>query len=234
MSTTARNLFTILIFFLSVCKANAQMAQPTIGSDGKSSISADVPALDDVNVFLLQSLAEQDENGVQICDSEVGGDSTFIYPNQLSLSGPAKTGDLIHFRTTDLNGIPVFSSEIFNQSSVTMLNLWSVTCSACISEMPELARLNREYKPKGGQVISLVYDAIEEDQIQEAKEILEDLGLTILTILPNDDIYRQLPTQFFPVTYFIDKEGKIIGAPIIGASPAIYDAHMSKYLKNNN
>ena len=210
------------------------MARHHIVPDEKSNISTEGSALDEVNVFLLQSLAEQDKNGVQICDSEEGCDSTFIYPNQLSLSGPAKTGDMIHFSTTDLNGIPVFSSEIFKQSSVTMLNLWSVTCSACINEMPELARLSREYKPKGGQVISLVYDAVEKDQIQEAKEILEDLGLNILTILPNDDIYRQLPTQFFPVTYFINKDGKIIGSPIIGASPSVYDAHMNKYLKNSN
>lgn len=230
MNTAARNLFIILLFFLSVCNVDAQMAQPNIVSGGKSSITTDGPALDEVNTFLLQSLAEKNENGVQICDSEAGCDSTFIYPNQLSLSGPATAGDLIHFKTTDLNGIPVFSSEIFNQSNVTMLNLWSVTCSACISEMPELARLNREYKPKGGQVISLVYDAVEKDQIQEAKEIIEELGLNILTILPNDDIYKQLPTQFFPVTYFIDKEGKIIGAPIIGASPSVYDTHMKKYL----
>ena len=114
---------------------------------------------------------------------------------------------------------------------MTLLNLWSVTCSACIREMPELAKLSREYKSKGGQVVSLVYDAIEEDLIHEAREISKDLELPFLTILPNDDIYKLFPTQFFPVSYFINEDGKIIGKPVIGASPSVYDSHMDKYLK---
>lgn len=229
MEKTVRFLLFTLILLLSVCGADAQMILPAI-TDGTGKITPNSPELDEINVYLLQSPMENSDDEEQICTAE-GCDSTFVYPRQLPPSKPAAAGDLVNFRTTDLNGIPVFSSEIFSQSKVTLFNLWSVTCSACIREMPALAKLSREYKAKGGQVVSLVYDAIEEDLIHEARAISQDLELPFLTILPNDDIYQLFPTQFFPVSYFINEDGKIIGNPVIGASPSVYGSHMEKYLK---
>ena len=47
----------------------------------------------------------------------------------------------IRFSTTDLRGDPVTSEDLFGGHKVTMLNIWSTTCSVCYTEIPELQKM---------------------------------------------------------------------------------------------
>lgn len=116
---------------------------------------------------------------------------------------------------------------------MTMLNIWATTCSACISEMPNLIKLNKEFEKKGGQIVGLVFDAVEDDLIREAKDIVTDLNIDFLTLLPNDSLRKQFDAMSYPITYFINQKGEIIGEPIMGARVAGYREMMEKYLSGN-
>ena len=52
------------------------------------------------------------------------------------------------FTAADLEGNPV-SEEIFKDYDLTMINIWATFCGPCISEMPDLGKLNEEWKEKG-------------------------------------------------------------------------------------
>lgn len=142
----------------------------------------------------------------------------------------AEPGSLIAFETTDLAGNEVNSAEIFSRQKVTMIKIWSTTCYQCIQEMPELVKLNREFKPLGAQIIGVIYDADESDEIQEAREIIEFLDVDFPNLLPNKLIQSLFRTQAFPSTLFVDEGGRILGDPLMGAKTGMYPELVRKYL----
>ena len=112
-----------------------------------------------------------------------------------------------------------------------MLNIWATTCTACISEMPELMKLNKEFEEKGGQIVGLVFDAVEDDLITEAKEIVTELNIDFLTLLPNDYLRETFDAMSYPTTYFINEKGEIMGEPLMGAKISAYRDRMAEYLE---
>ena len=57
----------------------------------------------------------------------------------------SESGLLGTFETTDLAGNPI-SQELFNQSDLTMVNIWATYCRPCLQEMPYLAELSVDFQ----------------------------------------------------------------------------------------
>ena len=144
----------------------------------------------------------------------------------------AEEGTNISFETIDLNGNPVKSESLFAQNKVTMINIWATTCGPCISEMPELEEMNKEFAQKGGAIVGLVDDVWVSNMkyLDEAQEIVRDTGVTYTNLCAWDGYDEVLSSVGTPTTYFVDSNGKIIGDPILGASPAKYKERMEEYL----
>jgi len=157
----------------------------------------------------------------QFCLSNLGPDAA---PQAI------KPGSLVSFQATDITGKPVSSLDIFSKQKVTMLKIWSVTCAQCIRELPELSRLNKEFQSQGARIIGIVYDADNEEYVQEAKEILEMLDVDFTNLLPNPLIQRIFQTQAFPATLFINNKGILLDDPVLGAKTGMYPELVSKYL----
>ena len=98
-----------------------------------------------------------------------------------------------------------------------MINLWTSWCTYCIREMPELEEIYQEYKEKGCNVVGILMDADEPGAMDEALAILEQTGVTYMTLKPTGDILDQIPAQAYPTTYFVDENGKLIGETVVGA-----------------
>lgn len=161
----------------------------------------------------------------------IGDDLSCIVPQDLFDPAPfPKSNDTISFHTTDIAGNPVNSEDLFSQNKVTMIKIWSTTCVHCIGEMPELIKLNKELKNRDAQVIGIVYDADEADEVKEAKEILSDLHVDYINLLPNKEIWKIFRTQAFPSTYFVNKKGELLGEPILGSKFNTYEELLSQYL----
>ena len=99
--------------------------------------------------------------------------------------------------------------------------------------MPELGAWAKEM-PENVQIIGLVADIAGETdskQIDTAKTILEKTDANFQNIIPNADFMPLLSTVVgVPTTYFINREGKIIGKPIVGAQVPKYKAFVEEYL----
>lgn len=158
--------------------------------------------------------------------------ANFTFMRPLALAQLVAEGTGLTFETKDLNDNPVIGAELFGSHKATMLNIWSTTCSACMSEMPDIKKLAEEFEAKGGQVVGLVYDAMDEDLIAEAKEIGEDLGLNFVNLLPTQEMHDFFKVQAFPTTYFFNEKGEVVGDPFIGAAPDICAARMNEMLEN--
>ena len=135
-----------------------------------------------------------------------------------------KAGDKISFAAKDLNGNAI-SSEIFSKNKITMLNIWGTFCPPCIREMPGLAKLNEENKAREVEVVGIVIDLVDPygeilaQQRKDADAIIEATGANYTHIVPNREMITGLlkNIQAVPATFFVDKNGKIIGKMYLGA-----------------
>ena len=128
-----------------------------------------------------------------------------------------ESGDVVSFETTDLDGNPVNSRELFAGSRVTMINLWATWCVACKKELPELSELAMEFEKKGCRIVGICLDADEEGMAEVAKEILEQNGVAYLNLAAPEDVETLLPTVSFPTSFFFDSQGRMVVEPVLGA-----------------
>ncbi len=126
------------------------------------------------------------------------------------------------FRGKDLDGNDVSSSELFSANTVTVVNFWFTTCNPCVGELADLETLNGELAKKGGAVIGINSFTLDGNKaaISEAKNILSKKGVSYKNIWfeSNSDAGKFTSGLYaYPTTYVVDKNGNIIGQPIVGA-----------------
>lgn len=145
---------------------------------------------------------------------------------------PVNIGDVLSFETTDLDGNPVKSEDLFAGHKVTMINVWGTWCTHCIIELPDLEELSHELEEKGCQIVGLCDDALGGDEaiLNEAKQILEENGVTYTNIVQTEDLRQTLQLSAFPTTYFVDSEGKVLTLPVVGRDIDQYRARIDEAL----
>ena len=126
------------------------------------------------------------------------------------------------FEGKDLDGNTVKSDELFSANAVTVVNFWFTTCNPCVGELSELDALNKELAEKGGALIGVNTFTLDGDEaaISEAKDVLAKKGATYQNVYFNSDGEAgKFTTNIFayPTTYVVDRNGNIVGEPIIGA-----------------
>ena len=182
------------------------------------------------SAFFNESQQEYKEEYDALYDAAESYAANFTFMRPLALAQLVSEGTGLGFETKDLKDNSVSSRDLFGSHKVTMLNIWETTCSACMSEMPEIKKLAKEFETNGGQIVGLVYDATEDDLIQEAKEIADDLDLNFVNLLPTQEMLDFFKAQAFPTTYFFNEKGEVTGNPVVGANTDEYAAIMNELL----
>ena len=152
-------------------------------------------------------------------------------PSDGDMSVPAENGKPIEksdltkfpaFDGKDLAGNEVKSSTLFGENAVTVVNFWFTTCSPCVGELAELEALNKQLAEKGGAVVGINSFTLDGDKtaIAEAKDILTKKGVSYKNIWFDSKSEAGEFTSglySYPTTYVVDKNGNIVGEPIVGA-----------------
>ena len=126
------------------------------------------------------------------------------------------------FEGKDLDGNEVKSDELFSANAVTVVNFWFTTCSPCVGELGDLDALNKELAEKGGALIGVNTFTLDGDEaaISEAKDMLAKKGAAYQNVyFDSDGEAGKFTANIFayPTTYVIDRNGNIVGEPIVGA-----------------
>ena len=152
-------------------------------------------------------------------------------PSDGDMSVPAENGKPIEksdltkfpaFDGKDLAGNEVKSSTLFGENTVTVVNFWFTTCSPCVGELAELEALNKQLAEKGGAVVGINSFTLDGDKtaIAEAEDILAKKGVSYKNIWFDSKSEAGEFTSglySYPTTYVVDKNGNIVGEPIVGA-----------------
>ena len=168
-------------------------------------------------------LTELENKYPEIMQESIDGDMSV--PAGSDMTNPPADGSMQKFPAfegKDLDGNPVKSDELFSANAVTVVNFWFTTCNPCVGELSELDALNKELAKKGGALIGVNTFTLDGDEaaISEAKDVLAKKGATYQNVyFASDGEAGKFTTNIFayPTTYVVDRNGNIVGDPIVGA-----------------
>jgi len=161
---------------------------------------------------------DRPENGFVLSEkSDLEGTMAFV-----GNSGDAVT-DLSNLVTKDIEG-KEFSSKDFANYDLTMVNVFATWCTACVQEIPALAEVQKEMQPKGVNIVGVVTDTVDDtgenqEALEKAKLIMEKTGANYSFLMPDKSNFngRLNGIQALPETFFVDKNGQIVGESYSGS-----------------
>lgn len=182
-----------------------------------------------ISVFLLLTMTlglsacgkSDTDKGTPVTDSNARQESS---SSEQSEFVPVPLGN---FSAKDFEGNTV-TKDIFADYDLTMVNLWTTTCSYCIEEMPVLNELRKEFQDNGVRfnIISVCMDVgnteeINDTGLKKAKEIVEKAGAEYPALIPDSVLLegRLKDIQAFPESFFVDRDGNVVSEPYVGAMP---------------
>ena len=126
------------------------------------------------------------------------------------------------FEGKDLGGNTVKSSDLFSGKAVTVVNFWFTTCGPCVGELGDLDALNKELSGKGGALIGINAFTLDgnEAAISDAKDVLTQSGATYQNVYfdSGSEAGKFVESIYaYPTTYVVNRSGRIVGDPIVGA-----------------
>ena len=131
--------------------------------------------------------------------------------------------DLSNIMTKDIHG-KEFSSKDFENYDLTMVNVFATWCTACIQEIPDLVEVQKEMQAKGVNIIGIVTDTVDDtgenqEAIEKAKLIQEKTKANYSFLMPDKTNFngRLNGIQALPETFFVDKNGQIVGETYSGS-----------------
>ena len=168
-------------------------------------------------------LTELENKYPEIMQESIDGDMSV--PAGSGMTNPPDDGSMQKFPAfegKDLDGNTVKSDELFSGNAVTVVNFWFTTCNPCVGELAELDALNKELAGKGGALIGVNTFTLDGDEtaISEAKDVLMKKGASYQNVyFDSDGEAGKFVTNIFayPTTYVVDRNGNIVGDPIVGA-----------------
>ncbi len=129
----------------------------------------------------------------------------------LALSG---CGDKIELKTLDYAGFERLVAE--HRGKVVVVDVWSTSCPPCMKEFPRLVALNKKYKSRGLECISLSLDfegiGKPEEQAPKVLEFLRGQGAAFDNVLASEEsdaMYKKLDAPSIPLVMVYDRQGKL-------------------------
>nr|WP_272876634.1 TlpA disulfide reductase family protein [Clostridium sp. Cult1] len=109
-----------------------------------------------------------------------------------------------NFTLRNLEGEEVSLTDY--RGKVVLINFWATWCKYCDIEMPDLQKLDKENE----DLVVLAVDVMEEKSLVEG--YIEKGGYDFQVVLDEDgDIAKLYLVSAFPTSYFVDKDGILLG-----------------------
>ena len=107
----------------------------------------------------------------------------------------------------------------YHGGKLTLVNFWAIWCGPCRQEMPQIARLVREYGKQGFQAVGIAVQSGEASDVREFLDDNKDYGITYPVLMGTDDTLTRFgDVQAVPTTFLIDPAGKIV-RQFVGVTP---------------
>ena len=148
--------------------------------------------------------------------------SAFDQPQETSNESDSTT--VGKFETKGVDGKD-YTEKVFSDYDLTLVNIFTTWCSPCVNEIPELEKLYEEMKDKGVGVVGVVLDTVGDDgkqddaTVKKAGVLQEKTKASYPFLIPDSTMMngRLNGISAFPETFFVDKDGNIVGETYSGS-----------------
>ena len=128
------------------------------------------------------------------------------------------------FESKGIDG-ETYTEDVFSKYDLTLVNIFTTWCSPCVNEIPELEKLYEEMKEKGVGVVGVVLDTIgengeqDEEAVKKAEVLQQKTKASYPFLIPDSTMMngRLNGITAFPETFFVDKDGNIVGETYSGS-----------------
>ncbi len=120
------------------------------------------------------------------------------------------------FRFPDLTGQIVSEADARFQGKVVIVSVTGTWCPNCHDEAPFLARLYRDYRPRGLEIVALAFE--EADQLKNPNRVrgfITQYGITYPVLLAGEPeqaqekIPQAVNLNTFPATFVLGRDGRV-------------------------
>lgn len=205
-----------------------ELAQLTERATKIKDIEDQLSALEEKFPSLASDSTDSSDGSTSVPSGDVpsGSITSGGTPSDANTSGSApaeSTGPKFPaFTGKDLDGNDVSSDKLFAANAVTVVNFWFTTCGPCVGELGDLDALNKELSGKGGALIGINAFTLDgnEAAISDAKDVLTQSGATYQNVYfdSGSEAGKFVESIYaYPTTYVVNRSGRIVGDPIVGA-----------------
>ena len=112
------------------------------------------------------------------------------------------------FTLKTLDGKSLKLSDL--RGKAVLLNFWATWCAPCKIETPWIVDLQNRYAAQGLQVVGVSMD--DESETDSIKKFAQEMRVNYPILRGTEDVARAYGgMQFLPTTYFVDRNGNVIG-----------------------
>lgn len=117
----------------------------------------------------------------------------------------AQTGKLPELNLKDINGRRIRLSQY--RGKVVLLNFWATWCPPCRAEIPDLVRLQRDYRSHGLRVIGVTYPP---QKLSEVRQFAQKSRINYPVALGTKETkLRFTSSETMPMTFVIGRDGTV-------------------------
>ena len=144
------------------------------------------------------------------------------------------------FTLTNLKGQKVSLADY--KGKAVQLNFWATWCAPCKIETPWLIDLEKQYAPKGFEILAVSFDDLDKDDpkllAKDKAEIVhgaDALHIGYPVLIDGDSISKAYgDVEVFPTSFFVDRSGTIVAATMCLTSKDDLEGNIRKALGEGN
>ena len=134
------------------------------------------------------------------------------------------------FTLDSLNGKPVTLSSFRGQA--VLLNFWATWCGPCKIEMPWFIELQKQYGPKGLQIVGVAMDDASKEDIDK---FVKEMGVNYPILIGKEAVGQDYGgVNVLPTSFFLDRDGKIVAREFGLQSRSVFVDHIEQALRQGS
>jgi thiol-disulfide isomerase/thioredoxin len=120
------------------------------------------------------------------------------------------------------------------KGKVVLINFWATWCGPCKKEMPDLSKISEELKDKDFKMIGM--NVFQQPSAPKVEDYLKSNPVSYINVDCNDELVQAFAKasgndmSAVPVTFILDKEGKIVETAVGGKGKEAFLKMINKYL----
>lgn len=124
-----------------------------------------------------------------------------------SLAGDARGVQAPDFELVSLDGRKVKLSDF--RGKAVVLNFWATWCPPCKTEMPWFVDLQKQYGSDGLTILGV---AMDDSDPQKIAQFASEMGVNYPVLLGTNNVSEAYgDVEYLPTTFYINRQGKIVG-----------------------